>query len=141
MGTHCDHRGSIRLLLAAIVVGLLVGGCGALADITSRDVGALEEGDCFNLDDLPDEVGRVPRATCFSPTAAEVTGWVDVSDHEEYPGAAWFNGVLPNWCSRKYEEANPYGGEASSMTIGWLYPTEESWADGEREALCYSARP
>lgn len=140
MRAHRDHRGSTPLLFTAIVIGLLVAGCSALADITSHDVGALEEGDCFSLDDLPDEVGRVPRASCFSLTAAEVTGWVDVSDHTEYPGPAWFNGVLPNWCSRKYEEANPYG-DASNLTIGWLYPTEESWAGGERDALCYSSPP
>ena len=129
----------LRLVVVAILAATVASSCSALADVMSPEVADLEEGDCFSLDELPKEIGNVRRTPCLSRDAAEVTGWVEIPDDGEYPGAAWFNGVLVNWCSREFEEANT-GLDASYYTIGWMYPTLESWDDGDRAALCYSAR-
>ncbi len=126
----------IGMLGVMLVVGALVVGARAFAEFSEPAVETLAPGDCFDLDNLPDELDRVRRRSCLLLDSAEVIGWVDFSDYDEYLPVRDFNGILPNWCSRLYEEDT--GGYSSvERYIGWLIPTEEAWDAGERRALCY----
>lgn len=126
----------IGLLGALLVVGALLVGSRAFAEFSEPAVETLEPGDCFDLDGLPDSLDRVQRRSCLRGDVGNVIGWVDFSEYDEYLPARDFNGILPNWCTRLYEDE---GGRYSSIerTIGWFFPTEESWDAGERRALCY----
>jgi hypothetical protein len=129
------RRISRRLVLVVVVVALATGACGMLLD---ADVQQLEAGNCFNLGNLPDEVHRVTRSTCFGFGKAKVLGWVDFSDEPTYPETRWFNGVLANKCNRLLDEEGSSGlVTADPIHLGWLIPTEASWDEGERRAVCY----
>jgi hypothetical protein len=126
----------IGLLGVLVVIGALVIGSRSFADFSEPAVETLEPGDCFALDSLPDELDRVQRRSCLRSDVGNVIGWVDFLDYDDYLPVRDFNGILPNWCSRLYEE----DGGAYSMverSISWLIPTEEAWDAGERRALCY----
>ncbi len=120
----------VRLVLLAAIAALAVSSCSVILE---ADVQILEPGDCFDLDKLPDEVGSVQRRPCFGGNIARVAGWTDFSDYDEYPGMREFNGILANWCSRFVDDLET----SVQYTVGWLVPTEASWGEGERQALCY----
>jgi len=84
----------------------------------------LEVGDCIVPPDATSEgteVTRVETVDCSQPHDGEVTAVFDV-ELDEYPGdAALFDMVIQR-CP-----------ERSSTAI---YPTAETWKDGDREAVC-----
>jgi hypothetical protein len=123
-----------------LVVALLAVATSACSALLEKDVQELETGNCFSLRNLPDEVHRVTRSTCFGSGKGKVLGWVDFSDKPAYPETRWFNGVLANRCNRLLDEEGSSGlVTADPITLNWLIPTEASWDEGERRALCYLA--
>ncbi len=101
---------------------------------------SLEVGTCFDdwegsLDSATQEVSDVPVVECADPHDNEVFSVSNMPDGE-YPGDA----AVQDWTiDRCLETFTPYVGEAykdSRLDFGALFPTRETWADGDTEAMC-----
>jgi hypothetical protein len=130
--------GAGGLLLAAI------GGVGFGFALPAADRFALENsgvtpefavGECF------DETDDFTRADCDDRHFAEVFLVVDHPDQIGYPGdravAEWAEPV----CYGEFEQYTGIAYEQSPLDFGYLYPTSEGWAAGDREVVCYIFDP
>jgi len=114
-----------RYPLSRLCIPVLLTLVVAIACGSDKSVYDLEVGDCIVPPETEAgetiEVGRVKKVDCSAPHDGEVTAVFDV-ELDEYPGdTALFDMVI---------ERCP---ERSSTAI---YPTEETWGNGDREAVC-----
>lgn len=129
------HHGVVagRRALAAAVLGLLVSlvasGCGA-------SVLELDVGQCF--DDPPDfaEVADVDVVPCASPHRNEVIAVVDITD-SPYPGDAAIARAAESRCRAAFAGYVGIAYDDSPLALGWLAPSADSWAVGDREVICF----
>lgn len=119
------------LALAAV---LLLAGCTAPSD--GDDVFSIAVGDCLNDAGVPDEVTTLPIVDCAEPHDSEVFARLEVTG-AAFPGAAELQQELVEYCRGDVFTAFIGVAFADSRygTRGY-FPTEESWANGDRELLC-----
>lgn len=98
----------------------------ALACGSGKSVYDLEVGDCIVPPDTTSEgegVATVDSVDCSEPHDGEVTAVFDLDiDADEYPGEEQVYGLALDGCPDKLSTV--------------LYPSEESWGEGDREAVC-----
>lgn len=115
-----------RYALSSAGVLMLVLSLLALACGSGKSVYDLEVGDCIVPPDTTSDeelVGSVESVDCSEPHDGEVTAVFDLDlDVDEYPGADRVSELALEGCPDK------------SSTV--LYPSEESWGEGDREAVC-----
>ncbi len=144
MSTQPDTRPFRSAVLAGAVAVVFVGllsGCAAFEEIGPTGLTDLETGDCFNFTGSASvEFDHVDQSPCAAAHDAEVLGRV-AFDEEEYPGTAWFNGVLANKCNRVVEDyfSDVFGGPSEGLWLSWIIPTEASWDEGFHAAICFAA--
>jgi len=117
-------------VLILVVGGLILSAC-------SASVLKLDVGTCFDDPDTFDQVEDVPVVDCEDPHDNETIANVDLTG-DDYPGREQVENRATQIC---YEEFSDYVGisyEASIYDIGWLFPTEETWAAGDREVICFA---
>jgi hypothetical protein len=132
--------------LAGLVGGMLQGGAGATpvptGPVETPSIGEviswseLEVGDCIiaPTEEVFQELRRVP---CDTPHDGEVFA---LQDHPEggFPGSDALATFAEETCTAAFGPwtGTPYG-DQDLLTVGWLIPTEESWAAGDRLVQCY----
>jgi hypothetical protein len=133
-----SHRG---LIIGLVVLGVvLLGGLAAAVVVfvvaTKDKVIAtnLTTGDCIT--DIPDGtlVQIVPKTDCSEPHAGEVYAVLSMPDGE-YPGQS----TIDEWQNKCPGELESYSADAAtddSIGVFVLYPTSETWAQGDREIVC-----
>lgn len=108
----------------------------ALAACSTGSVFSLEMGSCFN-DQVAEEVFDVPIVECSEPHDNEVYLLIDYTESDTFPGDA----AMESWTiDRCLEAFEPFVGvtyESSELDAGYLYPTTESWDNGDRESVCF----
>ena len=120
--------------LFVIVLALLLAAC------TPNNVLSLEEGQCFNDEGtLKDKVAQVPVVDCEEPHDNEIYQVAEVAD-SEFPGADAIEEQANSICTDAFEPFVGTGYDVSDLQAGWLAPTEESWADGDRSVVCFAFR-
>ena len=104
------------------------------------DAFALVVGDC--LDDATAEgaVTTVPTVPCAEPHDSEVYAAFTLNE-SAYPGERGLQGKAQVLCLPAFEEfvGEPY--LDSRLDFAFYYPTEASWAAGDREVLCVAFDP
>lgn len=104
----------------------------------SAQTGAnLAVGDCFEPPADVTELEDVVTQTCTTAHGAELVGVHDMTD-AEFPGADSVETSAADVC---YEQFADYVGtdyDSSSLDMIYLYPTESSWAIGDRRVLCWA---
>jgi len=130
------------LLLAFVVILTACGGAarddtGAITEEGELDVFALKVGDCFSTD-ATDEVSDVGGTPCSEPHDSEVFALADfdADSSAEWPGQEAIDTFSDESCTAEFEGfiGLPYA--ESKYYISYLQPTEESWANGDREVVC-----
>jgi hypothetical protein len=130
------------LLLILVVFLTACGGAtrdesGAITEEGELDVFSLTVGDCFSTD-ATDEVSDVGGVPCSEPHDSEVFALVnyDADSSAEWPGDDAINTFSDEACTAEFEGfiGLPYA--ESRYYISYLQPTEESWANGDREVVC-----
>ena len=132
-------------LIAVAAAALVLAGCTAAAPPSSTpapseegvdtDAFTIVVGDCLN-DTGAEEVDTVPKIECEKPHQSEVYASVQIPDGD-FPDEATITAQANADCVTEF--ATYVGIEAgdSKYSIGYYFPTEESWAEGDREILCY----
>ncbi|PJJ65177.1 putative regulator of septum formation [Compostimonas suwonensis] len=107
-----------------------------VSEAGQADAFTLLVGDCYNDENLDaTEVSEVPAVPCAEPHDNEVYYTFDIPD-ATYPGEdsiltqadAGCEGEFPNFIGMAYAD--------SSIEYSYLYPSEGSWKDGDREVVC-----
>lgn len=94
----------------------------------------LRPGDCYN-EVLADEVETLPMVDCDAPHDNEAYASYEV-EAEFYPGELAFENEAIARCGPLFEEYVGSSYEISRLDFGWLFPTIESWIDGDRRIDC-----
>jgi hypothetical protein len=122
-------------------IALLVGALMVLASACAGTVLSLDVGECFDdwegsLDGATQEVGDVPIVDCAEPHDNEVYSVSDMPTGS-FPGDA----AVEDWTIARCEETfDGYVGTAyadSRLDFGALFPTQDTWADGDTEVICF----
>lgn len=107
-------------------------------DMTAND---LRVGDCFDLK-VPDaeEISDVTAHPCTEAHEYEVF-YVGAMLDGDYPGDdALTNFVVEN-CGPAFDAYIGRAYTASQLDFSWLYPTSESWGEGDRSVQCAAYDP
>lgn len=131
----------IPLALASLALAGVLTGCGAPAvdpgAVTAAgDVFTLAVGHCLDDAAASGEVTSVPIVDCAAPHDSEVFARTEVAG-DEFPGADALDAELVAFCQG--EAFTDFVGipfPDSRYVTGGYYPTEASWARGDRELLC-----
>jgi hypothetical protein len=134
--------------LLLVVLALLLVACGGAqrgesGEITEGgdvDVFSLNVGDCFGATE-GDEVASVQAVPCSEPHESEVFALVDYEDGDEWPGDEAITTFSDEECGAAFEEYIGMSYNESRYFITYLQPTEETWADGDREVVCLVVGP
>ncbi len=110
---------------------------GTITEGGNVDVFSLSVGDCFSTD-ATDEVGDVAGVPCDEPHDSEVYALVDydAGSDAEWPGQDAIDEFSDSACVAEFEEFIGLSYDESIYYISYLQPTEESWAQGDREVVC-----
>jgi hypothetical protein len=124
------------VILAVVLLGGLAAAVVVFVVATKDKVIAtnLATGDCIT--DIPDGtlVKIVPKTECSEPHAGEVYAVLTMPDGQ-YPGQS----TIDEWQNKCPDELESYSADAAtddSIGVFVLYPTSETWAQGDREIVC-----
>ena len=135
--------GAARIVVAVVIIGALSVGGFFLRDFMSGNVTDLKVGDCFDLPTGVETVKDVQHHPCNEAHTAELVGLF------EYPGKSGDSypakGVLRTYAETQCVPAfHSYTGRDPMtdplLTLGWMYPTEDGWKNGDHGVNCYLGR-
>jgi hypothetical protein len=107
----------------------------------SGNVVSLSVGECFDdwegsLEGATQQISEVPLVDCALPHDNEVYS-VSLMPAGDYPG----DQAVEDWTiNRCLDSFDPYVGMAyadSILDFGGLFPTQDSWAGGDLEVMCF----
>ncbi|MDH3729750.1 MAG: septum formation family protein [Acidimicrobiia bacterium] len=125
-----------RWIVVVAVIGISV--LGGILD-QSEPISNRSAGDCFN-EPSGATVSEITLIDCSNEHELEVFANISLSG-DAFPGEFAMVEQAFNSCISRFES---YVGEPYDTSILYLFPftpTEQSWADGEREALCVVYEP
>jgi hypothetical protein len=134
---RATEAGLTRKLAGFAVVGMLL-----LSACSAGNVWTLDIGDCFDdwegatTTDESQEVSDVPIVECDQPHDNEVYSKTDMTDGS-YPGDSAVEDIAIETCYDGFESFVGLPYEESTLDFGWLFPTSASWAEGDREIVCF----
>ena len=94
----------------------------------------LEVGQCFQ--DWTEEDTQVMAADCSTPHDNEVYYVAELTD-DDLPSENDLENRSLGLCLASFE---PYVGalpDETTLDYGWLFPSDESWSEGDRDIACY----
>lgn len=101
----------------------------------------LAVGNCFMEPSATDDISEVQHRPCGEAHDAEVFAVLNY-EGDTYPIEMTLERFIDEHCLPAFAS---YTGEAfdtqTELTVGWFYPTRESWNEGDREVTCYLIRP
>lgn len=140
--TTDGRRKGRALAIAGLVLSLvwIAAGAAVATTIYKRDRGTvatedLSIGECIK--DLPDSASRVSRATlvaCDQPHIGEVFAVIPVPG-DSFPGETQLTSQ-DDACNPKLASYAPGLPDDFDYDLSFVYPTAESWADGDRSLVC-----
>lgn len=140
-----SHRAGLWLFVpvfAAVFIAPAVVAVATSGDEVNRSVHDLSVGDCFNEPDPAATVEQVPTISCTQPHAYEVyaTRSLEVFG-QDYPGSAILEQAVNQQCSDAFTAFVGLPYQESSLELVTFSPTEQGWADGDRDVWCAVADP
>jgi len=104
-------------------------------DGVDTDAFSIVVGDCLN-DEGVGEVETVPKIDCAKTHQSEVFASATIPDGD-FPDQDTITDQANADCTAEFANYVGIDASESKYSIGYYFPTEESWADGDREILCY----
>ena len=141
-------------VLAVGAASLALAGCSLLGNITGGgttdtgdsttgtdvDVFTIAVGDCLNDGGVDGEVTTVETIDCAQPHDSEAYASI-LMDDGEFPGDEAVDTFAIEQCDAAFAEFVGLSYAESTLSYSYYYPTEESWASGDREILCLLVDP
>lgn len=122
-----------------VVVAIVIGGF-ILRDRLSGSPADLAVGDCFDVPALDTDISDVQHHPCTEAHTGEI---FFVGDHPAAKGTTFTDDLLIEFAGTTcLPAATAYMGTTppSDYEVGAFYPTDEDWANGDREISCYLYR-
>lgn len=119
-----------------LIAGAGGGETPAEVDTTPVGVFELEVGVCFDDPDQFTEVETVDGVDCAEPHDNEVYFAADLDDGA-YPGDEEVAAAADDLCFASFEPFVGIDYFDSILDFAWLVPTAGSWAQGDREVICF----
>ena len=126
----------VPVVIVAIVTG---GDSGGSVEGDEVSVYELDPGDCLSLPDDGDApIEELPLRDCDEPHDAEVYAIADLTtDAESYPGMDVVAANTERICrGDAFERYVGTDVESSRYGYYYLFPSDESWEQGDREYIC-----
>jgi hypothetical protein len=141
------------LLVLACATALSLAGCSLLdqafgGDSTARDddsqvieqndaadVFSIRVGDCLNDSSVSDEVTEIPLVPCSEPHDSQVYASI-ILPGDAFPGVDVVIAEADDACLDEFERFVGIRYVDSIYDFSYYFPTERSWAKGDREILC-----
>ena len=108
---------------------------GAIIDAGSVDAFDVKVGDCFDDSNSFEEISSLPGVPCSEPHDNEAYAVIDLTI-DSYPAGDGMGDLASDMCLEKFESFVGRDYETSELDIFTMYPTEESWAQNDREVVC-----
>ncbi|GAB2682695.1 septum formation family protein [Thalassiella azotivora] len=133
------------LLLAATGCGLLAeegetperdASSGQVTEAVDANVFEIAVGDCLPAEGPSGEVASLEVVPCSEPHGSEVYFSHQMEDAEEFPGSEAVTAAAAEHCLPAFQEFVGVAYEESVLEVTTLEPTEQTWAEGDRELLC-----
>ena len=140
--------------LAALTLGaasIALAGCSLLGGGTptdtetgspegeTTDVFTIKVGDCLNGESTG-EVSDVPVVECTEPHDREAYASIIIDDGD-FPGDDVVKQQAVDGCQSEFDAFVGMAYDDSTLDFAYFYPTETSWAGGDREILCLIGDP
>lgn len=103
----------------------------------SVDVFSIRVGDCLNTTEMAEEteLQSVPVVPCEEEHEDEIYYGFDTTA-SEYPGTEALQAEADETCIAEFASFVGLSYEESTLEYWPMYPSEGSWAEGDREILC-----
>jgi Domain of unknown function (DUF4190)/Septum formation len=127
--------GAWILLAVMVVVALIVFGNGS---VRATDV---KVGEC--IETTPAEMANVktlPKVSCDKPHEGEVYALLPVSG-DTFPGQTALRDEYEKKCVSGLDSYSPKAAADSAYQIFVLYPTQQTWDQGDRRVACLTITP
>ena len=122
---------------------------GAVTDVDRDDSGAIvgggtvdafqiQVGDCYNDSNVGEgeyEVSDVPGVPCSDPHDNEAYAVFDLTI-DSFPEGDAMSELAFASCHERFESFTGRDYETSTLDIGVMYPSPESWQASDREVIC-----
>lgn len=148
MTTETFWRRTIAIATVA-VAAVALSGCSILNQITdavdpgegtTQDVFSIGVGDCEVTNQDEGEVSDTTIIDCAKPHATEIYASVSVPDGD-FPGDSAIEDQAISDCKSEFNSFIGIDFDDSIYSFSWYFPTEGTWADGDREILCMVIDP
>jgi hypothetical protein len=110
---------------------------GVFSSACSATVLELEIGRCFDDPESLEHVEDIPVVGCEEPHDNEIIANLELTG-SAYPGRDQVENRASKICYDTFADCVGISYEESIYDIGRLIPTEESWAVGDREVICFA---
>lgn len=142
-------------ILTVGAAGLALAGCSLLgggttstddgtdagtAEGDTTDVFTIKVGDCLNDGNIEGTVSEVKKIECSEPHDSEAYASV-IMDDGDFPGDAAVEDQAVTDCTSEFNAFVGMDYQESTLDFSYYYPTEDSWAQGDREILCLVVDP
>lgn len=119
---------------------------GAITEAGVVDVFATEVGDCLRLDEslaAAAEITELPAVPCSDEHLHEVFHLHEIEQPDVYPGPSELSSTADGSCLGAFEDYVGVPYLDSPLQFTYLYPSLDSWDDGDRTIACVlvSTRP
>lgn len=101
----------------------------------NADVFTIAVGDCLNDATAGEEVTEVPLVPCSEPHDSEVYASI-IMTGDAFPGTDVVSSQADDGCFTEFEAFVGIPYLDSIYDFSYYFPTEGSWAQGDREILC-----
>jgi hypothetical protein len=110
------------------------------ADGETVDVFTVKVGDCLNDGSVEGEVSETVVIDCAEPHDSEAYASIMIEDGD-FPGDDVVGDRAVTECTTEFNAFVGLDYQQSALDFAYYYPTEESWANGDREILCLIVDP
>jgi hypothetical protein len=128
-----------RVAIPLLVIGAFL----AFVLYSVRDQQSVEDlsaGTCFDVP-AADSVSTITKVACDQAHDAEIFHNADFTeDASSYPITLTFDRFAGEACTPAFETYTGESADDTDLTIGYFYPSRDSWGDGDREVTCYAGR-
>jgi hypothetical protein len=104
------------------------------------DVFTVAVGDCLNDGGVEGEVSETVVIDCAEPHDSEAYASILIDDGD-FPGDTAVADQAVADCTTEFNAFVGLDYNSSALDFAYYYPTEESWANGDREILCLIVDP